>query len=81
MYNSYARYGVMAHKLGARQAAYTQDGLQDVLRQISQPGPYIPKGSFPLETAYVSLFNLTTLSVHVAGGNPNTTAFREIPFA
>jgi len=75
LYNSYARYGWLAHQLGDGYAGLTAEGLQDVLRGVSQPGPNIPGGSFPLETAYATLFDLTTRTAYVAGGNPNAVPF------
>lgn len=77
LYNSYARYGWLVHQVGERQAEYTAAGLQGVLRGVSQPGPNIPKGSFPLETAYAQLHNLKTGTSYIAGGNPNSAPFQE----
>lgn len=80
LYNSYARYGWLAHQLGDGYAELTAEGLQDVLRGVSQPGPNIPQGSFSLETAYATLFDLTARVAHVAGGNPNAVPFEQVAF-
>lgn len=78
LYNSYARYGWLSHQLAEGEAETTVEGLQNVLRGVSQPGPNIPPASFPLETAYASLFNLSDRTAYIAGGNPNAHPFEEL---
>ena len=78
LYNSYARYGWLSHQLGDGYAELTAQGLQNVLRGVSQPGPNIPEGSFPLETAYATLFDLNARTAYVAGENPNAVPFTQV---
>jgi predicted choloylglycine hydrolase len=78
LYNAYARYGVLSHQLSANLATRTVEGLQKLLADISQPGPHVPKGACPLETAYAALFDLKRRALYLAPGNPNSTAFEKV---
>ena len=76
LYNAYARYGRIVQALEDHPIRRDGPELQRLLAQISQPGPYIPAGACPLETAYATLFDLRERAIHVAPGNPNTVAFQ-----
>ena len=80
VYNAYSRYGFLSHQIGDEAAPRTAEGLQEVIKGVAQPGPNIPDGSIPLQTAYGTLFELTGRLAYVAGGNPNTTPFQKMPF-
>jgi hypothetical protein len=76
-YNSWARYGVISHRLGDGTPDYSEDALKDVLRNVANPGPSMPEGTFGLQTAYASLANLAARTLSVSAGNPNEEPFEE----
>jgi hypothetical protein len=58
LYNAYARYGRLAHQLDEPEPRPSREGLERLLAEVAQPGPFIPKGACPLETAYATLCDL-----------------------
>jgi hypothetical protein len=76
-YNAWARYGVISHRLGDGVPNHSLEALQDLLRNVANPGPSMPEGVFGLQTAYASLCNLTTRTMYLSGGNPNQEPFQE----
>ena len=77
-YNAWARYGVISHRLGDGTPDHSLDALQDLLRNVANPGPSMPEGVFGLQTSYASLFNLTTRTLYISRGNPNQEPFQEL---
>ena len=76
-YNAWARYGVISHRLGDGSPDTSRDALQDLLRNVANPGPAMPEGTFGLQTAYASLSQLDTRTMYVSLGNPNQEPFQE----
>jgi hypothetical protein len=77
-YNAWARYGVISHRLGDGTPDHSLDALQDLLRNVANPGPSMPEGTFGLQTAYASLSNLAARTMYITRGNPNQEPFQEI---
>lgn len=75
LYNAYARYGRLSHQLDGTLSRPDREGLQRLLAEIAQPGPFLPKGACPLETAYATLCDLKNRTMYLAEGNPNSNPF------
>lgn len=80
LYNALARYGRLVQCLGESPVSRDRPSLQRLLAEVSQPGPFIPRGASTLETAYATLFDLKGRRAYLAPGNPNAVGFEEVPF-
>jgi len=76
--SAYARYGRMAHWLGADLVEPSVSGVKQLLTDIAQPGVCIPVEHVGPRTAYSQVMELSSGRMHITGGHPAEADWREV---
>ena len=68
--NAYARYGRIVHQIEGGFLPRTVAGVQGLLCDLAQPGPFCPERPRSFHTAYAFVVELAQRRLHLAPGHP-----------